>query len=76
MKTITTISGVGSATFERLQHLLENGFVDDVYTEFLCFVEFAARLRAGEDVVGFFAHAAGDVTAERFDFFRGFFARH
>ncbi len=31
---------------------------------------------AGEDVIGFFAYAAGDVTAERFDFFGGFFARH
>ena len=31
---------------------------------------------AGEDVIGFFADAAGDVAAERFDFFCGFLARH
>ena len=43
--------------------------------EFLCFIEFAAWLGAGEDVIGFLAHAAGDVPAERFDFFGCFFAR-
>ena len=41
-------------------------FVDNCNAEFLRFIEFAAGFRAGEDVVSFPAHAAGDVSLERF----------
>lgn len=52
------------------------GFVDDFYAQFFCLIELATGFGAGEDVIGFLAHAAGDVAAERFDFFRCFLARH
>ena len=59
-----------------LRHFSKLGFVDDLYAEFFGLVELAAWFGAGENVIGFFAYAACDVTAERFDFFSGFFARH
>ena len=60
----------------RSQHFPQLSFIDDVYAELFCLVEFAAGFGTGEKVIGFFAYAAGDVTAERFDFFTRFFARH
>ena len=59
-----------------LQHFPKLGFIDDLYAELFRFVEFAAGFGASDQVIGFLAYAAGHVTAERFDFFRGFFARH
>src|SRR6266404_2960936 len=60
----------------RLKQLSKLGFADDFYAEFFRLIEFASRFGAGEDVVGLFAYAAGDVTTKRFDFLRCFFARH
>src|SRR6266446_5364410 len=60
----------------RSPHSPKLGFLEDFHAKFLCLVELAARFGTGEDVIGFFADAASDVTAERFDFFRSFLARH
>src|SRR6266705_2886845 len=52
----------GTAT--RLQHFSKRCFVDNFYAEFFCLIEFATRFGTGEYVIGFLAHAAGDVAAE------------
>ena len=58
------------------EHFSEPGFIEKPDAELFRLVEFAAQFGACEDVIRFLAHAAGDMPAERFDFFRGFFARH
>ena len=57
-----------------LRHFSKLGFVDDLYAEFFGLVELAARFSAGENVIGFFADAAGDFSAGGFDFGGRFFA--
>src|SRR5258708_22355848 len=50
------------------------GFGEDGYTEFFGFVVFGARVRADDDVVGFFADGAAELVAVLLDKFAGFFA--
>src|SRR5260370_736127 len=50
------------------------GFGEDGYTEFFGFVVFGARVRADDDVVGFFADGAAELAAVLLDKFAGFFA--
>src|SRR5436190_1166331 len=50
--------------------------LDDPNAKLFRFIKLAPWFGAGEDVIGFLAHAAGDVAAERFNFFGGFLARH
>ncbi len=63
-------------TSVRPHHLPKFSFIENSNAEFFRFFEFAAWFGASENVIGFLAHAAGDVAAERLDFVRSFFARH
>src|SRR5258708_34248817 len=49
------------------------GFGEDGYTEFFGFVVFGARVRADDDVVGFFADGAAELAAVLLDEFACFF---
>ena len=58
------------------QHFSERRLIENSDAELLRFIELATWFCACENVIGFLAHAAGDVTAERFNFFRRFFPRY
>ncbi len=58
------------------QHFSERGFVEKSDAELLRFIELATWFCACENVIGFLAHAAGDVSPEGFNFFRRFFPRY
>ena len=59
-----------------LQHFLKLRLIDNPDPELSRLIQLGARLRASQYVIGFLADAAGDVTAERFNFFCRFLACH